>query len=80
MHAHVHADAGARNQKIAWFLEAQFGEVELHSDPDHAPVVIVQVDESEARVNLMSSVRYLVGASTCADRLCFAGVGGDLRE
>lgn len=57
-HAHVHADArvGPWQQKMAWFLEAHFGAVGLHSEPNHDPVLVVRVDGEEARVDLMSSV------------------------
>ncbi|KAI9572193.1 beta-lactamase-like protein [Boletus coccyginus] len=57
-HAHVHADArvGLWQQKMAWFLEAHFGAVGLHSKPNHDSVLVVRVDGEEAHVDLMSSV------------------------
>ncbi|KAF8135732.1 beta-lactamase-like protein [Boletus edulis] len=40
--SHVHA-VGPWQEKLAWFLEAHFGPVELHSEPGHDPVLIVRV-------------------------------------
>lgn len=51
MHAHAHADGSEESDRIGWFLEAHFGEVEREG-----PVLIVRVDEEEARVDLTSSV------------------------
>ena len=55
LHAHAHADG--RYERVAWFLEAHFGAVELHSEPGRDPVLIVRVDGEEARVDLMPSAR-----------------------
>ncbi|KIJ67728.1 hypothetical protein HYDPIDRAFT_107205 [Hydnomerulius pinastri MD-312] len=75
-HAHPHADSHAessyaRIQRLAWFLEAHFGEVELHmpeesgqdeqehehgEDENHDPALIVRVDEADAHINLVSLV------------------------
>ena len=71
-HAHPHADAQdessvTRIQRLAWFLEAHFGEVELHM-PDETleeheqgedntePSLLVRLDEADARINLLSLV------------------------
>lgn len=58
LHAHVHADAcmGPWQKKMGWFLEAHFGPVEPHSEPGHAPELIVRVDGEEVRVDVRSSV------------------------
>ncbi|KAN0090868.1 Beta-lactamase-like protein [Tylopilus felleus] len=50
LHAHVHADAcmGPWQKKMGWFLEAHFGPVEPHSEPGHAPELIVRVDGEES--------------------------------
>jgi len=69
-HVHVHADAedGAdmkRIQRIALFLEAHFGDVELHmpeeprtgetdGEIDDEPSFIIRLDDAEARINLIS--------------------------
>lgn len=73
-HAHPHGDkdSGAssvmRIQRLAMFLEAHFGEVELHmpeedaqeleqgEDEQHDPSLIVRLDEADARINLLSLV------------------------
>ncbi|KIJ67737.1 hypothetical protein HYDPIDRAFT_25211 [Hydnomerulius pinastri MD-312] len=75
-YAHPHADSRAessyaRIQRPAWFLEAHFGEVELHmpeesgqaeqehehgEDENHDPALIVRVDEADAHINLVSLV------------------------
>ncbi|TCD67440.1 endoribonuclease ysh1 [Steccherinum ochraceum] len=71
-HQHPHADiedeaaAGIRIQRLAAFLEAHFGEVELHM-PDGAepieneagedppePALLVRLDEADATVNLIT--------------------------
>lgn len=36
-------------EKMAWFLEAHFGPVEVHAESE--PVLIVRVDGEEARVS-----------------------------
>ena len=73
-HAHPHADAEPedaerlRIQRLAWFLEAHFGEVEFHMpDADdaneveqgedaHEPALLVTLDEADAMINLLSMV------------------------
>ncbi|TDL24172.1 Metallo-hydrolase/oxidoreductase [Rickenella mellea] len=69
-HSHPHGDAPeenslARIQKLAMFLEAHFGEVELHM-PEQTktdeteeeyidePSLLIQLDDAEARINLIS--------------------------
>ncbi|KAI0745519.1 Metallo-hydrolase oxidoreductase [Earliella scabrosa] len=71
-HPHPHADVGdesaehTRIQRLAWFLEAHFGEVELHM-PDEAdatpleqgedalgPSLLVTLDEADAVINLVT--------------------------
>ncbi|KAH7916536.1 beta-lactamase-like protein [Hygrophoropsis aurantiaca] len=68
-HTHPHADAHndpsvTRVQRLAWFLEAHFGEVELHM-PDGTddyeqgearsePSLLVRLDEADARINLVT--------------------------
>lgn len=56
------------------FLEAHFGEVELHmpeesdEEPEqgeedrYEPTLIVRLDEADARINLLSLVRYCIDA------------------
>ena len=80
-HPHVHADADAesaarvRIQRLAWFLEAHFGDVELHMPDDveadaaadepgsGEPALLVTLDEADAVINLLSMVRaFLVSA------------------
>lgn len=69
---HPHADiddekaVGMRIQRLAMFLEAHFGEVELHM-PDLAtdeqpeespePALLVRLDEADALINLLTMVR-----------------------
>ncbi|KAJ7578455.1 beta-lactamase-like protein [Mycena floridula] len=69
-HAHPHADsfedpdvAGrTRIRRLAMFLEAHFGDVELHmpeesevqEEADNEPSLLVQLDEADARINLVS--------------------------
>ncbi|KAG9316339.1 beta-lactamase-like protein [Chiua virens] len=75
-HSHPHADSDSessytRIQRLAWFFEAHFGEVELHmpeepdadeqeneqgADASHDPALIVRVDDAEAHINLVSLV------------------------
>lgn len=56
-----------RIQRLAMFLEAHFGEVELHmpddseadpdqGDGDNEPSLLVRLDEADARINLLSLV------------------------
>lgn len=71
-HAHPHADQhdekadNIRIQRLAWFLEAHFGEVELHM-PDESngmddghnhesegPSLVVRLDEDHATIDLVS--------------------------
>lgn len=75
-HSHPHADTKSeassvmRIQRLAMFLEAHFGEVELHmpdeedaqeleqgEDEQHDPSLIVRLDEVAATINLLSLVR-----------------------
>ncbi|PCH43860.1 hypothetical protein WOLCODRAFT_104322 [Wolfiporia cocos MD-104 SS10] len=69
-HPHPHADADGesapvtRIQRLAMFLEAHFGEVELHMPEDtdepeqgedsHEPSLLVRLDEADAVINLVS--------------------------
>ncbi|KDQ57603.1 hypothetical protein JAAARDRAFT_35295 [Jaapia argillacea MUCL 33604] len=70
-HPHPHADVEGENaevtriQRLAMFLEAHFGEVELHmpeeseeqeqgEDNDNEPSFIVRLDEADAKVNLVT--------------------------
>lgn len=70
---HPHADvegeqaATIRIQRLAMFLEAHFGEVELHQPDDEAadaelgenpaePALLVRLDEADAVINLVSMV------------------------
>ncbi|KAF9462338.1 beta-lactamase-like protein [Collybia nuda] len=70
-HAHPHADSDnetssvMRIQRLAMFLEAHFGEVELHmpdvsdeepeqGEDDHEPSLIVRLDEADAQINLLT--------------------------
>ncbi|KAJ7783159.1 beta-lactamase-like protein [Mycena metata] len=68
-HSHPHADRPEphiRLQRLAWFLEAHFGEVELHMpDPssqeepeqgedDNEPSLLVRLDDAIAQINLVS--------------------------
>jgi cleavage and polyadenylation specificity factor subunit 3 len=73
-HRHPHADTTSENaevtriQRIAMFLEAHFGEVELHmpergddddfeQDEDNSePSLLVRMDEADAQINLASMV------------------------
>ncbi|KAG8213672.1 beta-lactamase-like protein [Butyriboletus roseoflavus] len=76
MHSHPHADSDSgssytRIQRLAWFFEAHFGEVELHmpeeteqdelenereGEATHDPALIVRVDDADAHINLVSLV------------------------
>jgi hypothetical protein len=75
VHPHGHPEAEtssvSRIQRLAMFLEAHFGEVELHM-PDatedeaeldeearHDPSLLVQLDDADAQINLVT----LVGCS-----------------
>jgi len=73
-HQHPHADSDSessytRIQRLAWFFEAHFGEVELHmpeetdeqeneqgEDTSRDPALIVRVDDADAHINLVSLV------------------------
>ncbi|KAH7924266.1 Metallo-hydrolase oxidoreductase [Leucogyrophana mollusca] len=70
-HSHPHADAHdnpsvTRVQRLAWFLEAHFGEVELHmpdvsddheqGEDSNEPSLLVRLDEADARINLLTLV------------------------
>ena len=71
-HPHPHADADEedaarlRIQRLAWFLEAHFGDVELHmpeaqDEAEHGedeaePALLVTLDEADAVINLLSMV------------------------
>ena len=50
-----------RIQRLAMFLEAQFGEVEQHeSGAEHQdPLLLVQLDDADAQINLVSLVRFI---------------------
>lgn len=87
-HPHPHADNREENaqvtriERLAWFLEAHFGEVELHMPTDtapedmeqgedaHEPSLLVRLDEADATIDLLSMVR-LPDSSFCLchDRL-----------
>jgi cleavage and polyadenylation specificity factor subunit 3 len=57
-----------RIQRLGMFLEAHFGEVEYHmpdeemedeqegATPDGEPSFLIQLDDAEARINLLSMV------------------------
>jgi len=56
-----------RIQRLAMFLEAHFGEVELHmpedteeleqgEDQQHDPSLVVRLDEADAMINLLTLV------------------------
>ncbi|RPD78189.1 Metallo-hydrolase/oxidoreductase [Lentinus tigrinus ALCF2SS1-7] len=69
-HPHPHADLEdesaerIRIQRLAWFLEAHFGDVELHMPEEgdemeqgedaHEPSLLVTLDEADAVINLLS--------------------------
>ncbi|KAJ7084368.1 beta-lactamase-like protein [Mycena belliarum] len=68
-HSHPHADHQdpvTRIKRLAWFLEAHFGEVELHmpdddrqeepeqGEDDNEPSLLVRLDEAIAQINLVS--------------------------
>jgi len=70
-HTHPHADpedessSVMRIQRLAMFLEAHFGEVELHmpdaaeeepeqGEDDHEPSLLVQLDDAQARISLIT--------------------------
>lgn len=75
-HAHPHADNddddkktdNRRIQRLAWFLEAHFGEVELHMPEEshvmseertherQGPSLVVRLDEDHATIDLVSMV------------------------
>ncbi|KAF7793827.1 hypothetical protein EIP86_004948 [Pleurotus ostreatoroseus] len=71
-HAHPHADtedgnpALTRIRNLAMFLEAHFGEVELHmpetsmeseqGEDGNEPTLLVRLDEADAKINLLSMV------------------------
>jgi cleavage and polyadenylation specificity factor subunit 3 len=72
-HSHPHADVDGvsadmtRIQRLVMFLEAHFGDVELHmpeeveDDPEQGedsnePSLLVSLDEADARINLISMV------------------------
>jgi hypothetical protein len=52
-----------RIQRLAMFLEAQFGEVEQHeSGEEHQdPLLLVQLDDADAQINLVSLVWFIDG-------------------
>lgn len=69
MHPHAdRPDPVTRIKRLAWFLEAHFGEVELHmpedepqeereqGEDDHEPSLLVRLDEASAQINLVSLV------------------------
>lgn len=70
-HSHPHADADivradmTRIQRLVMFLEAHFGDVELHmpdeveydqDEQGHEPSLLISLDEADARINLISMV------------------------
>jgi cleavage and polyadenylation specificity factor subunit 3 len=74
-HSHPHADVDGvsadmtRIQRLVMFLEAHFGDVELHmpeeveDDPEQGedsnePSLLVSLDEADARINLISMVSW----------------------
>jgi cleavage and polyadenylation specificity factor subunit 3 len=77
-HSHPHADLHdetsdvVRIQRLAMFLEAHFGEVELHMpeetmEPEQGedstePSLLVRLDEAYASISLVSMVRSLGGS------------------
>lgn len=77
-HAHPHADSEhsgqSRIQRLAMFLSAHFGDVELHmpdadADADEGgqanePSLLVRLDEADARINLLSLVRPVSSRTT----------------
>ena len=67
-HPHPHADVHEKNfmvriQRLAMFLEAHFGEVELHFPEEEQegegeePSLLIRLDEADAQVNLATLVR-----------------------
>jgi cleavage and polyadenylation specificity factor subunit 3 len=79
-HSHPHADPDGdaaeviRIRRLALFLEAHFGEVELHmpdvseEEPEHGEndreaSLLVRLDEADARINLLSLVSTCVAMS-----------------
>jgi len=71
-----------RIQRLGLFLEAHFGEVEYHM-PDEEPETeeeelpsngepsfLIQLDDAEARINLLSMVRPSLSISYLSPRLC----------
>ena len=90
-HAHPHADAEPedaerlRIQRLAWFLEAHFGEVEFHMpDADdaneveqgedaHEPALLVTLDEADAMINLLSMVCTRASFLICSQMLTPTG-------
>ncbi|KAJ7287552.1 beta-lactamase-like protein [Mycena rebaudengoi] len=65
-HSHPHADRqDERIKRLAWFLEAHFGEVEFHmpdepeeepeqGEDDREPSLLVRLDEATAQINLVA--------------------------
>jgi cleavage and polyadenylation specificity factor subunit 3 len=61
-----------RIQRLGMFLEAHFGEVEYHmpdkemeneqegATPDGEPSFLIQLDDAEARIKLLSMVRLAI--------------------
>jgi hypothetical protein len=68
-----------RIQKLGMFLEAHFGDVEYHmpEEPDELeegvasaePSFLIQLDEADARINLLSMVRVHVSPAAAAPPL-----------
>lgn len=73
-HADKEFDQLARNQSLARFLEAHFGEVELHipddmdeseqGEDEHDASLFVQLDEADATINLVTLVCTVTSAQT----------------
>lgn len=80
---HPHADgessSGMRISRLANFLEAHFGDIELHMpdvidegnpekrEDEDGPSFLVRLDEADARINLLTLVNIL----NCAFGRCF---------
>ena len=71
-----------RIQRLGMFLEAHFGDVEYHM-PDEdmgveqeeptsggEPSFLIQLDDAEARINLLSMVIFYSGRLLFADKIC----------
>ena len=87
-HSHPHADADivhadmTRIQRLVMFLEAHFGDVELHmpdeveddqehDEQSHEPSLLISLDEADARINLISMVNPILRALVPAKILVY---------